>query len=127
MEIEGIPGRCFYPEQEGIPAYDELIYVANPDKMNKDQIMRFLAATEKAVQFIVNEPDASWKIFAATSPELQDELNTKAWVDTLPRFALTPAALDHGRYQRFEAFLYEAGLLKATRPVSGLAIDLGAK
>jgi len=127
MEIEGIPGRCFYPEQEGIPAYDELIYVANPDKMNKDQIMRFLAATEKAVQFIVNEPDASWKIFAATSPELQDELNTKAWVDTLPRFALTPAALDHGRYQRFEAFLNEAGLLKETRPVSGLAIDLGAK
>ena len=127
MEIEGVPGRCFYPEQEGIPAYDELIYVANPDKMNKDQIMRFLAATEKAVQFIVNEPDASWKIFAGTSPELQDELNAKAWVDTLPRFALTPAALDHGRYQRFEAFLNEAGLLKATRPVSELAIDLGAK
>jgi len=127
MEIEGVPGRCFYPEQEGIPAYDELIYVANPDKMNKDQIMRFLAATEKAVQFIVNEPDASWKIFAGTSPELQNELNAKAWVDTLPRFALTPAALDHGRYQRFEAFLNEAGLLKTPRPVSELAIDLGAK
>ncbi|PIE16055.1 MAG: ABC transporter ATP-binding protein [Rhodobacterales bacterium] len=127
MEIEGVPGHCFYPEQEGIPAYDELIYVANPQTMDADKMRRFLAATEKAVQFIVNEPEASWKIFAATSPELQDELNAKAWVDTLPRFALTPAALDQGRYARFEAFLNKAGLLQAPRPVSELAIDLGAE
>ncbi|HIP61632.1 MAG TPA: ABC transporter ATP-binding protein, partial [Sulfurovum sp.] len=52
MDIEGIPGKCFYPEQEGLPSYDELIYVANPDKMDADKVLRFLAATEKAVQFI---------------------------------------------------------------------------
>jgi putative hydroxymethylpyrimidine transport system substrate-binding protein len=35
--------------------------------------------------------------------------------------------LDEGRYSRFESFLREAGLLEDIRPVSKLAIDLGAQ
>ncbi len=126
MEIEGVPGHCFYPEQEGIPPYDELIYIANSKNMNKDKIRRFLAATEKATQFIINEPDKSWKIFAATSIELQDQLNAKAWIDTLPRFALSPAALDYGRYLNFGKFLQQTGIIKTSQPVANLAIDVWA-
>ncbi|MEX2518745.1 MAG: ABC transporter substrate-binding protein [Paracoccaceae bacterium] len=127
MEIEGAPGKCFYIEEEGVPPYDELIYVANPETMNRDVIARFLGATEKATQFIVNHPQESWKIFAGTSPELQDELNEKAWADTLPRFALRPAALDAGRYKRFETFLNEAGLTPGITPVGRIAIDVNAE
>ncbi|WP_306043828.1 ABC transporter substrate-binding protein [Mameliella sp. MMSF_3455] len=122
MEIEGVAGRCFYPEEEGVPAYDELIYVANPNRMDPDMIDRFLAATEEAVQYIVNHPQESWEIFAASSAELDDELNAKAWQDTLPRFALRPAALDTGRYARFERFLKSVDLIEEIRPVSDLAI-----
>jgi len=127
MEIEGVEGRCFYPEEHGVPAYDELIYVANPETMDAGMIRRFLAATEKATQFIVNHPQESWEIFSATSAELQDELNEKAWADTLPRFALRPAALDQGRYARFESFLVEAGLIKEARPVAQIAVELDAQ
>lgn len=127
MEIEGVPGHCFYIEEEGIPAYDELIYVANPDEMNSDMIRRFLFATERATQYIMNHPQESWEIFAGTSPELQDELNEKAWIDTFPRFATRPAALDHARYKRFEQFLFDAGMIENVTPVSGLAIDLNAE
>ena len=127
MEIEGVAGRCFYPEEQGVPTYDELIYVANPETMDTDMIRRFLGATERATQFIVNHPQESWEIFSATSAELQDELNERAWADTIPRFALRPEALDAGRYVRFETFLNEAGLVEGTRPVSDLAIDLGAE
>ncbi|MEM7522952.1 MAG: ABC transporter substrate-binding protein [Pseudomonadota bacterium] len=127
MEIEGVAGRCFYLEEEGLPSYDELIYVANPETMDVDKIARFLAATEKATQYIVNHPDESWEIFSRTAAELQDELNAKAWVDTLPRFALRPAALDAGRYDRFEAFLHEAGLIPSINPIDVVAIDVTAK
>jgi len=127
MQIEGVEGRCFYVEEEGLPAYDELIYVANPQTMDADMIRRFLAATEKATQFIVNHPQESWEIFAGTAPELQDKLNEMAWADTLPRFALRPAALDEGRYARFEAFLHDAGLIETARPVSALAMELDAQ
>ncbi|RKF13806.1 ABC transporter ATP-binding protein [Roseovarius spongiae] len=127
MEIEGRPGRCFYLEEEGVPPYDELIYVANSETRNDDAIRRFLHATELATQYIVNHPDESWDIFRATSTELDDALNARAWVDTIPRFALRPAALDAGRYSGFEEFLADAGLIDAIRPVPELAIDLGAK
>ena len=124
MEIEGVPGRCFYIEEEGIPPYDELIYVANPETMDTDMIRRFLDATEKATQYIVNHPEESWAIFSGTARELQDELNAKAWVDTLPRFALRPAALDRGRYARFEEFLAESGMIDKVTPVDGLAMEI---
>lgn len=124
MDIEGIPGRCFYLEEEGLPAYDELIYVANRKDVADDRFVRFLAATEKATQYIVNHPQKSWEIFAATAKELQDELNERAWRDTVPRFALRPAAIDAGRYARMEAFLYEAGLLDRKIPVGEFAIDI---
>ena len=127
MDIEGVPGRCFYLEEHGIPAYDELIYVANPDRMDAGMIRRFLKATELATQYIVNNPDAAWEIFAGTARELQDELNRRAWADTWPRLALTPAGLDAGRYAGFEAFLHGAGLIDTIRPVSDLAVDLGAQ
>ncbi|WP_281966663.1 ABC transporter substrate-binding protein [Roseovarius nanhaiticus] len=126
MEIEGAPGKCFFIEEEGVPPYDELIYVANPETMDADMISRFMRATELATQFIVNHPDESWEIFKSTSTELDDALNARAWADTLPRFALRPAAVDTARYTEFERFLSEAGLIEGTRPLSQLAIDPGA-
>jgi len=127
MDIEGEPGKCFYLEEEGLPSYDELIYVANPETMDANRIARFLAATELATQFIINNPDEAWEIFSSTAPELQDELNIRAWVDTLPRFALRPAAFDHGRYAAFEGFLHEQGLIPAQNPVSMIAVDVTAQ
>ncbi len=126
LKIEGVAGRCFYPEEEGVPAYDELIYVANPETLDADKVARFLAATEKATQYIVNHPQASWEIFSGTARELQDELNARAWEDTLSRFALRPAALDAGRYRRFEEFLVQAGLVESELPVADLALDVSA-
>ena len=126
MDIEQTPGRCFYIEEEGVPAYDELIYVANPKLMDVDKVQRFLTAVELATQYIVNHPEKSWELFAATSSELQDELNARAWVDTLPRFALRPPALDAGRYARFEQFLLDSGLTQELQAVSTLAVDITA-
>jgi putative hydroxymethylpyrimidine transport system substrate-binding protein len=126
-DIEGVKGRCFYLEEEGIPSYDELIYVANPANMDADKMARFIGATELATQFIINNPRESWKIFSGTAKELQNELNERAWADTLPRFALRPAAFDAGRYQRFQSFLIESGLLSEAMPIDKIAIDVTAK
>lgn len=127
MEIEGMPGQCFYVEEEGLPPYDELIYVANPNTMDPDMIRRFLRATERATQYIVNHRQESWEIFASTAPELNDQLNLRAWADTIPRFALRPAAMDAGRYAAFETFLHEADLIPSVNPVPSIAVDLTAQ
>ena len=62
------------------------------------------------------------KIFSNYSKELNNELNEMAWYDTIPRFALRPAALDKRRYTRFEDFLYEEGLIDKKYSFEKMAI-----
>ena len=50
-----------------------------------------------------------------------------AWAATLPRFAHSPAALDHGRYRRFAAFLQSQGLVGEPPALATYAVDLFAE
>ena len=124
MDIVNKPGRAFYPEEEGVPPYDELILVAHKSKSHERKLRRFIDAIEKAVQFLVNRPKEGWAIFTGKHKKLDDELNRRAWRDTLPRFALRPAALDHARYRRFAQFLKKQGLIKKALKSSDYAIEL---
>jgi len=124
MDIIKRPGRAFFPEEEGVPAYDELIVVAKKDKAYDPRYRRFLDAVENAVTFLINHPDDAWKLFIKNNKKLDNELNRRAWRDTLPRLALRPAAFDKVRYQRFAAFLKEQSLIKKVLPVSDYAVEL---
>lgn len=112
LAIEGHKGRAFYVEEEGVPAYDELILVAHRDNLDDPRIAKFLEAVERATQFTINHPDEAWQDFAGYKQGLDDELNRRAWADTLSRFALRPAALDRGRYERFGQFLINQGVVE---------------
>jgi putative hydroxymethylpyrimidine transport system substrate-binding protein len=124
MDIEGRPGHAFYLEEEGVPPYDELIIVANKAGIADKRLRPFLDAIEAATQFMVNHPDAAWQLFVKANPDLDDELNRRAWRDTLARFALRPAALDAARYDRFAAFLKGRGMIVAVPPLADYAREL---
>ncbi len=124
MDIVNKPGRAFYPEEEGVPPYDELIIVANKAKATEPANRKFMDALEQGMQYLVNHPNESWALFIGAHKNLNDELNKRAWRDTLPRFALRPAALDTKRYARFAEFLLKQRLIKDIRPVSDYAIEL---
>ena len=115
----------FYYEENGIPPYDELIFIANRDKHDKDAIRRFLRGVELGAQFIANNPDKGWEIFRDSNPrQLDNELNKRAWYDTIPHLARRPAAKDTGRYQRVADFLYEHKELKKPQKAEDLMISL---
>ena len=124
MDIVGHAGRAFFPEEEGVPPYDELILLAHRDDLARPELRRFLSAVEAATAWLLNHPDEAWAAFKGTDPALGDELNRRAWGDTLRRFAHSPAALDQGRYRRFADFLAARGLLADPPPVATYAVDL---
>lgn len=126
LDILGRKGRAFYVEEEGVPAYDELVLVANRATVTADsqRLRRFIDAVEDGVRYLVNHPEESWRLFVARHPNLDDALNRRAWRDTLPRFALRPAALDTERYRRFPRFLVEQGLIPKALPVQDYATEL---
>jgi putative hydroxymethylpyrimidine transport system substrate-binding protein len=124
MDIVGKPGRAFYVEEEGVPAYDELILVAHAERLDDPRLRPFLDGLEDGVRFLINHPEESWRLFIKGRKELDDDLNRRAWRDTMPRFALRPAALDRARYARFASFLKQQGLIDAARPVEDYAVEL---
>lgn len=122
LEIEGRPGMAFYPEEHGVPVYDELIYVAHEDRRDDPLLAKFIAAVEEATIYITNHPEAAQATFMASHPDLDDELNRRAFDLTLPRFAKRPAALDVGRYERFAEFLKSYGLIDTIEPVESYTV-----
>ncbi len=124
LAIEGHKGRAFFVEEEGVPAYDELVLVANSAKLDDPRLPKVLRALERGVQFLVNHPEEAWKLFAGHKKGLDDELNRRAWADTLPRFALRPAAVDRGRYERFAEFLRNAKIIDTVPPLDGYVVEL---
>lgn len=124
MDIAGKPGRAFYPEDHGVPLYDELILVAHKDRLKDQRLLRLLDALEEAVAYLHNQPETSWRHFIKDNKSLDDELNRRAWRDTLPRFAQSPRALDGRRYSRFAAYLAKQGLIPKALPVEDYAVEL---
>lgn len=124
MRLEGHLGRSFFPEEHGVPVYDELVFVTDKAKVADKRLRPFLAAVEQGAIFLTNHPDEAWKLFVKAYPNLDDELNRKAFTDTLPRFAKRPSALDRGRYERFGAFLAESGLIGKAPAVDDIAVEI---
>ena len=125
MAIAKRPGKAFLVEEYGVPAYDELILVANSKAVTDPRMRAFVDALEEGVQYLVNHPEESWKLFVSNGREqLDDELNRLAWKDTLPRFALRPGALDKNRYNRFARFLQQEKMVTKVPALETWAVEL---
>ncbi|MGJ8531239.1 MAG: ABC transporter substrate-binding protein [Alphaproteobacteria bacterium] len=124
MDIVERPGRAFYPEEHGVPVYDELILIAHMDKTDDARFAKFLSAVETATIYLTNHPEDALELFVKAHPDLDDELNRRAWFDTIPRFAKRPFAFDEARYKRFAAFMKERGLIDEVPDMSRVARPL---
>ncbi len=126
LELEGYPGVAFFPEDHGMPLYDEIVLVTHRDNARTDTTKKLIKALEKAVQYMKNYPQKSWEVFKLYKPDMLDNtLNKRAWFDTLRRFTSTPSALDHGRYIEFAKFLEENKMVtKKIPPLNMYAIDV---
>jgi putative hydroxymethylpyrimidine transport system substrate-binding protein len=114
LALDGKPGKAFFVEDNGIPKYDELILVQQAGGAfgKTDRLKRFLEALREATAWTKAHSDEAWKIFVKSGKELDNELNKRAWRDTVPLLADDPAQYDAARSAAFHAFLKERGLVK---------------
>ena len=114
LELEGFKAKAYFPEEHGVPVYDELVFVANANKYDAKMIKAFNKAIEQATIYIVNHPQQAWNEFVSYAPDtLNNELNKRAWRDTLTRFSLRPAAIDLKRYDDYAQFMFDNKLIKS--------------
>jgi putative hydroxymethylpyrimidine transport system substrate-binding protein len=113
MDIDGRSGRAFYPEEHGVPTYEELIFVAHPDYAGTAKIERFLDVMDQATQLILDSPDVMYRSFVSYRPDdLDNELNRRAWRDTLPKLARETRQTDADQWDRFAQFMTDRGLIQ---------------
>ena len=113
MDIDKRPGRAFFPEEHGVPMYEELILVAHPDSADQAKIQNFLDVLDETTETIRKDPEAAWKAFISYRPDdLDNELNKRAWRDTLPKLAQEVRHTNATQWQRFAEFMNHRGLIE---------------
>jgi putative hydroxymethylpyrimidine transport system substrate-binding protein len=122
IELTGASAHAFFPEENGMPNYSELVFVAN-NKLSQDiRYSRFLIALAQGVAYLRNHPEETWRDFSKAYPELNNELNRRAWFATVPYFAEKPAAFDSKAFLRFAKFMQTNGLIKTIQPLTRYTI-----
>lgn len=124
MAMVGRKGKCFFPEENGVPVYEELIYETAADRTDFSAIKAFFKATARAAAEIAKDPEGTWEEFKSYATELDDQLNHDAWFDTYPKFSMKPMALDKARYEAFGAYLNEIGMIATNPSIDDITRDL---
>jgi putative hydroxymethylpyrimidine transport system substrate-binding protein len=69
-------------EDYGVPAYDELVIVANRDAIHAAKIRKFLTAAAGRGQLPARPSAGELGGVCRRAPELKTELNQQAWLQT---------------------------------------------
>lgn len=111
--------------EAGVPAYDELVLVANEDALERDggRIRAFIAALRRGTEELRRRPDSAVRGLLEASPSLDARLARAAVQQTLP--LLMPergrpfGSIDATAWREFVAWMNENGLLERTPDASG--------
>ena len=100
-------------EESGVPDFYELVLISNSNlvKENPGRAEAFMAGLAKGISQTLTDPKAALEVFFKLNPELNDELNRKAFETTLPFFQGSPGQ-EPERWQKMQAFMLERGLIK---------------
>ncbi len=116
MELMGKKVRCFYPEDNGIPQYSELILISSK-KCPSNLIDKFNSALKKAVEYLKAHPEKSWEEvsnskkfheFLAPTIELS-KVNQAVWNATYKYFDNDPGNVNKKEVLMYAEFLSKNG------------------
>lgn len=113
----------YFPEDYGIPVYNELVFVSHTSQQKDARFPRFLAAIKKAVRYIDEHPELAWKQFTKAYPETKNPINHTTWFATLPYFAENPEDVDINEWRQFAKFMQDEKLIKTTQPNSRYIVN----
>lgn len=123
LQQRKIPVSFFYPEQYGVPNYDELIFVARPDKAKDPKIARFMQALKEGNAYLKTHSDEIFNKAIKDHPELNTPLNKAAWQVTLLLDSKDPGRIDQAKIQKYMDFLMKKGVIHQQHPFSDYAVQ----
>lgn len=113
----------FFPQEAYcVPETFDIILVVHPDLIaeREPELRAFLEALSEAIARTREDPASAFSRFLDAQPDLDDELNRRAFDATLPLFA---AGLGHDApeiWTELQSYLRSNGLMSAELPLEGL-------
>ncbi|HET6997492.1 MAG TPA: ABC transporter substrate-binding protein [Solirubrobacterales bacterium] len=107
-------------DQLGVPTYDELVLVANRQRLDEDpeKFRLFIAAFERGTDAAVKQPNAASKAVIEANHDLEPKLTEAEIEATLPLLAArTPGQpfgyMDPNEWKTFSAWMRDNGLIES--------------
>lgn len=118
------PVSVFFPEQNGAPIYDGLIFVAQKKAANQPKLARFMQALKEGSDYLQAHPDEVYQKAIHDHPELDTPLNKAAWNATLPLVAKNPASVDKNKMRELLHFLLEKKAIQHMYPMENYIYEI---
>jgi putative hydroxymethylpyrimidine transport system substrate-binding protein len=115
----------YFPQEEyGVPDTAEIILVANPNLIEEHPtwIRAFLNGLSRGISFTKEYPEEAYSLFLSAHPDLDDELNHRAYDATLPLYADEASLPGQQAWEELQYYLVKYGLMEETFPLEELYI-----
>lgn len=132
LKAQGVDTRLFYPENNGIPTYAELVLITNAKNPNNEVLQKFVKALNEGVVMLKAHPMETWaKVKVAYPQELASSKTIEAtnkliWLTTFQYFTEHTTYLAPLAYQNYNLFLVKNSLIKAAIPLSRYWLNIGS-
>ena len=117
LKEQGVETRLFYPEDNGVPMYSELLFAVRKTHVEYKKIRKFLKSVKQGVDYINKNPEKSWKVIAkkykeslAMTPKMENT-NQDIWNATVKYFAPNPDVFNKKQFDTFAKFLFKYGTI----------------
>lgn len=85
LEAEGYELQLFRPEDYGVLTYSDLIYL-NTEKVKPDIAERFMRATMRGWEYVIQNPDKALDLVLEYAPSLDKDITQRTWQASIPLF-----------------------------------------
>ena len=125
VELLGRTPIYFPQEEYGVPDTYEILLAVNPDlaKKRPEALRALIAGLAQGIAYTREHPQEAFEIFLKAHPDLDDELNHRAYAATLPLFADGARHNAAGKWEAMQAYLFQNGLMEKQFSLSELYTD----
>ncbi|MDD4903875.1 MAG: ABC transporter substrate-binding protein [Candidatus Bipolaricaulis sp.] len=122
IDLLGRPGIFFAQEAYCVPETYELLFAVHPDLVAErpDAVRALLRAVADAVDATRADPDAAFAAFLRANPDLDDDLDRRAFAASLPLYADGARHDDAEIWDVLQTFLAENGIIGGREPIESL-------
>jgi putative hydroxymethylpyrimidine transport system substrate-binding protein len=114
-------------DQLGVPTYDELVFVANREKLEEDpdKFRLFLAALQRGTEAAAEKPGEATTAITEANPDLEPKLAAAEVKATLPLLSATTGKQPYGymdpeEWEAFAGWMRDNGLIESLPKASEL-------